>query len=54
MRQTQWIDWIRTMLQQGERDDLATALTAEEELHLLGHDCVWVKNVGVSEFPTPD
>jgi len=47
MRETQWIEWTRTMLQQGERDDLLTALTAEQESHLLEHDYVWVNKVGV-------
>ena len=47
MRETQWIEWTRTMLEQGERDDLLTALTAEQESHLLQHDYVWVENVGV-------
>jgi hypothetical protein len=52
MRETQWIEWTRTMLQQRERDDLSTALTAEQESHLLEHDYVWVKKVGVLWKPT--
>ena len=52
MRETQWLEWTRTMLQQSERDDLLTALTAEQEAHLLEHDYVWVKKVGVLWKPT--
>jgi hypothetical protein len=52
MRETQWIEWTRTMLPQGERDDLLTALTAEQESHLLEHDYVWVEKVGVLWKPT--
>jgi hypothetical protein len=47
MRQTQWIESTRTTLQQGERGDLLTALTADQESHLLEHDYVWVEKVGV-------
>jgi len=42
MRETQWIEWIRTVLHQAERDDLLEALTAAQPSHLLEHDYVWV------------
>jgi len=47
MRETQWLEWPRAMLQQGERDDLLATLTVEQESHLLGHDSVWVEKAGV-------
>jgi len=52
MRESQWIEWNRTMLQQGERDDLLTALTAYQASHLLEYDYVWAKQVGVLWKPT--
>jgi hypothetical protein len=51
MRETQWIEWIRTLLQQAERDDPLAALTTEQESHLLEHDYVWVESVGVPWKP---
>jgi hypothetical protein len=47
MPETQWIDWTRTRLQPQERADLLTALTSEQKAHLLEHDYVWMKGVGV-------
>jgi hypothetical protein len=47
MRESQWIEWTRTRLQPQEREDLLTALTSEQKAHLLEHDYVWVKGVGV-------
>ena len=55
MRGAEWIDWTRTRLQPGEREnllthernDMLTALTAEQQQHLLEHDYVWVKGSGV-------
>ena len=47
MREAQWIEWVRTTLQPREREDLLTALTSEQKAHLLDHDYVWVKGVGV-------
>ena len=52
MRESQWLDWTRTTLHQGERDDLLTALTVEQESHLLEQDYVWVEKVGVLWKPT--
>jgi hypothetical protein len=47
MRETQWIEWTRTRLQPRERGDLLTALGSEQKAHLLEHDYVWVKGIGV-------
>lgn len=47
MRESQWIQWTRTSLQPEEREDLLTGLTSEQKAHLLEHDYVWVKGVGV-------
>jgi hypothetical protein len=51
MRETQWIEWTRTMLPQGERDDLLTALTAEQESHLLEHDTCGSRRLACSGSP---
>jgi hypothetical protein len=40
-------------LQPREREDLLTALTSEQKAHLLKHDYVWGKGVGVVWKP-PD
>ena len=53
MHESQWIEWTRTRLQCHEREDLLTALTTEQKAHLLEHDYVWVKEVGVLWKP-PD
>lgn len=53
MRETHWIEWTRTRLQPQERENLLTALTSEQKAHLLKHDYVWVRNVGVLWNP-PD
>jgi hypothetical protein len=53
MRESQWIDWTRTRPQPQEREDLLSALTSEQKAHLLEHDYVWVKGVGVLWNP-PD
>ena len=53
MRETQWIEWTRTRLQPQERQELLTALTPEQNAHLLEHDYVWVEGVGVLWNP-PD
>jgi hypothetical protein len=47
MRETQWIEWTRTRLRLQEREDLVKALTSEQKAHLLEHDYVWVKGIGV-------
>ena len=53
MRENQWIGWTETKLQPQEREDLLTALASEQKEHLLEHDYVWVKGVGVIWKP-PD
>jgi len=53
MRETQWIEWTRTRLQPGERADLLTALGVEQKAHLVEHDYVSVKGIGVLWNP-PD
>lgn len=47
MRETQWMEWTRTRLRPQEREDLLTALTAEQKAHLLECDYVWLKEIGV-------
>jgi hypothetical protein len=47
VRETQRMNWTRTRLQPAEREDLMTALGSEQKAHLLKHDYVWVKGVGV-------
>ena len=53
MRETQWIEWTRTRLQPREREELLTALGPEQKAHLVEHDYVWVKGIGVLWNP-PD
>ena len=53
MRETQQIEWTRTRLQPQEREELVTALTSQQKVHLLDHDYVWVEGVGVLWNP-PD
>ncbi len=47
MQEAQRNDWTRTRLQPQERHALLAALTSAQEAHLLDHDYVWVKGVGV-------
>jgi len=47
MRESQWIEWTRTRLQPQERQELLTALTSEQKVHLHEHDYVWGEGVGV-------
>ena len=53
MPEIQSQEWIRTRLEPREREDLLTTLTSEQKAHLLKHDYVWVKRVGVLWKP-PD
>jgi len=53
MRETQWLEGTRTRLQPRERGELLTALGSEQNAHLLEHDYVWVKGIGVLWNP-PD
>ena len=46
MRAIQWIEWTRTALEPHEREDLLSALTSQQEAHLLENDNVWVKGAG--------
>ncbi len=47
MQEAQWIEWTRTRLHAQERHAVLAGLTSEQEAHLLDHDYVWVKGVGV-------
>ena len=47
LRENHWIEWSRTRLPPQDREALSTALTPEQKAHLLEHDYVWVKGVGV-------
>jgi hypothetical protein len=47
MRESQWIEWTRTSLRPGEREELLAALSAQQKPHLLEDDYVWVEGVGV-------
>jgi hypothetical protein len=47
MREAQSIEWTRTRLQPREHEELMAALTSEQKAHLLEHDYVWDKEVGV-------
>lgn len=51
MRETQWIEWTQTRLQPREREELLSALTSEQKVHLLEDDYVWAKAVGVPWKP---
>jgi len=53
MHESLRIEWTRTRLQPQEREELLAALTSEQKAHLLEHDYVWVKGVGVMWNP-PD
>jgi hypothetical protein len=52
MRETQWIEWTRTRLQPQKRGELLTALSSQQKAHLLEHDYVWVKGIGVLWEPS--
>jgi len=47
MRERQWIEWTRTRLEPQEAEELSTALTSEQQVHLFEHDYVWVEGTGV-------
>ena len=47
MRETQWVERTRTRLRPPESEELIKALTPEQKAHLLEHDYVWVKGIGV-------
>lgn len=45
------LEWTRTQLTPGERDELSNALTPAERAHLTLHDYVWVAGTGVLWHP---
>ena len=47
LHEDRWIDWTRTSLEPGEREELLSALTPEQRAHLLAQDYVWVEGVGI-------
>ena len=47
MHETECIDWRATGLAPREREDLLTALTPEQNQHLLEYDYVWIEGTGV-------
>lgn len=53
MFEAQWIEWMRTQLSPGERENLLTGLTPAQKEHLLECDYVWVDGIGIIWKP-PD